>query len=193
MDVTTTDSTARPRTRRFVAVGVVAVGLCVAGTGVATAAAPTSALSRSVTEILESAGVDWSTMPDGYTPAQYEAFWGAGYTVENVEELGALWNLEATETKARAGQLLLDGQPVPVTPGPVVPTESETSDAGDGDVEYTDAQYDAFWGAGYTLEDVEALQAIWNTSVLETKAQAGQMVLDGQTPPVAPSGTPGQS
>ena len=114
MDVTTTNHSP---TRRFVAIGVVAAGLCVAGTGVATAAAPTSALSRSVTEILQSAGVDWSTMPDGYTPEQYEAFWGAGYTPENVEELGALWNLEATETKARAGQLILDGQPVPVAAG----------------------------------------------------------------------------
>ena len=90
MDVTTTNH--RP-TRRIVAIGVVAAGLCVAGTGIAAAAAPTSALSRSVTEILQSAGVDWSTMPEGYTPEQYEAFWGAGYTPENVEELGALWNL----------------------------------------------------------------------------------------------------
>ena len=96
------DVTNHRPTRRVVAIGAVAVGLCVAGTGVAAAAAPTSALSRSVTEILQSAGVDWSTMPDGYTPEQYEAFWGAGYTAEDVDELSALWNLGTTETKARA-------------------------------------------------------------------------------------------
>ncbi|WP_315099184.1 hypothetical protein [uncultured Cellulomonas sp.] len=176
--------TTRPRTRRLVAVSAVAVGLCVAGTGVATAAAPTSALSRSVTEILQSAGVDWSTMPDGYTPEQYQAFWGAGYSAENVEELGALWNLDATDAKARAGQLILDGQQVPVTPsgGETAPT-----------VEITAEQLDAFFGAGYTGEDVDALAALWQTEFSETKARAGQMILDGQTPPVAPSGTPATS
>ncbi|WP_082494892.1 hypothetical protein [Cellulomonas sp. Leaf334] len=189
MDASTTHH--RPTTRRFVAIGVVAVGLCVVGTGVAAAAAPTSALSRSVTGLLQSAGVDWSTMPDGYTPEQYEAFWGAGYTPESVEELSALWNLGTTETKARAGQLILDGLPVPVA---VAPTDTATSDAGDeGAVLLTDEQFEAFWGAGYTDADVEALGEIWNTEYAETKARAGQLLLDGQTPPVAPSGTPGQS
>ena len=183
MDVTTTNHSP---TRRFVAIGVVAAGLCVAGTGIAAAAAPTSALSRSVTEILQSAGVDWSTMPEGYTPEQYEAFWGAGYTPENVEELGALWNLEATETKARAGQLILDGQPVPVPAGGSTPTEPA--------VVLTDEQFEAFWNAGYTAEDIEAIGAIWHSEFVETKARVGQMILDGQTPPVPPSGTPaGQS
>ncbi|MDQ0372905.1 hypothetical protein [Cellulomonas humilata] len=183
MDVTTTNHSP---TRRLVAIGVVAAGLCVAGTGIAAAAAPTSALSRSVTEILQSAGVDWSTMPEGYTPEQYEAFWGAGYTPENVEELGALWNLEATETKARAGQLILDGQPVPVPAGGSTPTEPA--------VVLTDEQFEAFWNAGYTAEDIEAIGAIWHSEFVETKARVGQMILDGQTPPVPPSGTPaGQS
>jgi hypothetical protein len=191
MDTTTTTPTRRPRGRRLAAVSIVAVGLCVAGTGVATAAAPTSALSRSVTGILQSAGVDWSTMPDGYTPEQYEAFWGAGYTPENVEELAALWNLDYTDTKARAGQLILDGQPVPVAPGGTAPTEAPTGDA--PAVEITDGQLDAFFDAGYTGADAEALAAIWNTEFGETKARAGQMILDGQTPPVAPSGTPATS
>jgi hypothetical protein len=191
MDTTTTTPTRRPRGRRLAAVSIVAVGLCVAGTGVATAAAPTSALSRSVTGILQSAGVDWSTMPDGYTPEQYEAFWGAGYTPENVEELAALWNLDYTDTKARAGQLILDGQPVPVAPGGTAPTEAPAEDA--PAVEITDGQLDAFFDAGYTGADAEALAAIWNTEFGETKARAGQMILDGQTPPVAPSGTPATS
>ena len=180
------DVTNHRPTRRVVAIGAVAVGLCIAGTGVATAAAPTSALSRSVTEILQNAGVDWSTMPDGYTPEQYEAFWGAGYTPENVDELGALWNLGTTETKARAGQLILDGQPVPVPAG--------GAEAGEPTVVPTDEQFQASWDAGYTPEDIEAIGAIWHSEFVETKARVGQMILDGQTPPVAPSGTPaGQS
>jgi hypothetical protein len=130
-------------------------------------------------------------MPDGYTPEQYEAFWGAGYTPENVDALGALWNLGPTETKARAGQLILDGQPVPVAPGGTAPTEAPTGDA--PAVEITDGQLDAFFDAGYTGADAEALAAIWNTEFGETKARAGQMILDGQIPPVAPSGTPATS
>ena len=70
----------------------------------------------------------------------------------------------------------------------------QTTEPATGAVLVSDEQFEAFWGAGYTAEDVEALGAIWNTSSSETKARAGQMILDGQTPPVAPSGTPaGQS
>ena len=180
------DVTNHRPTRRVVAIGAVAVGLCVAGTGVAAAAAPTSALSRSVTEILQSAGVDWSTMPDGYTPEQYEAFWGAGYTAENVDELGARLRLGRPEVPQRAGQLILDGQPVPLPAGGAEPTEPTAV--------LTDAQFQAYWDAGYTAEDIEAIGAIWHSEFVETKARVGQMILDGQTPPVPPSGTPaGQS
>ena len=180
------DVTNHRPTRRVVAIGAVTVGLCIAGTGVATAAAPSSALSRSVTEILQSAGVHWSTMPEGYTPEQYEAFWGAGYTAEDVDELSALWNLGTTETKARAGQLILDGLPVPVPAG--------GAEAGEPTVVLTDEQFRAYGDAGYTAEDIEAIGALWHTEFVETKARVGQMILDGQTPPVAPSGTPaGQS
>jgi hypothetical protein len=202
---TTTPATRSPR-RRLVAVGVVAAGLSVAGSGAALAVAPTSAVGRTVSGALEQVGVDWSSMPDGYTREQYEAFWDAGYTPEDVAALGALWGTDDTETKARAGQLVLDGQPVPVAPGstpddvspgtpaaepsgadPAAAPGDEWASMPDG---YTQAQYEAFWGAGYTVDDVEALGALWSTEATETKARAGQLLLDGQTPPVAPGSTP---
>ncbi|SFJ68386.1 hypothetical protein [Cellulomonas sp. KH9] len=205
-------TTPQPRRRRMVAIGVIAATLTVAGSGAAIAANPNSVAGQAVEEALGLVGVDWSGMPEGYTREQYVAFWGAGYTVADLEELSALWGTESTETKARAGQMLLDGEQVPVDPTGTVPTapaEAESSDAAapapadvpvrpeGGDVPapeqptvaYTDAQYDAFWDAGYTSEDAKALAALWGTEIIETKARAGQALLDGQTLPVAPGST----
>ena len=200
MNPSTLSTTRRPR-RRIVAVGVVAAALTVVGgAGAAMAAAPTSTVAQAVAGVLAEVGVDWSAMPEGYTQAQYEAFWGAGYTPEDVAALGALWSTADTETKARAGQALLDGEALPVAPGS---TPAEAVAAGDADAAdvpddawtslpdgYTQAQYEAFWAAGYTSDDVAALGALWSTDATESKARAGQMLLDGQTPPVAPGSTP---
>ena len=177
---------ARPNRRRrsLLTVGVVAatLGAACAGAGTAMAVAPTSSLSRTVANALHGAGVDWSQMPDGYTQAQYEAYWGAGYTAADTDALSALWSTDATETKSQAGQLILDGATLPVSPG-------QYADAPQADG-FTAAQASAFWGAGYTADDVTALSALWNSEYSETKARAGQMILDGQTPPVAPGSTP---
>jgi len=189
MNATTTPPAPNRRARRrLMAVGVVAAGLSVAGgAGTAMAVAPTSSLSRSVASALHGVGVDWSSMPAGYTQAEYEAFWGAGYTAADVDTLSALWNTDATETKAHAGQLLLEGSALPIAPSPAAdPSTDGSASAG----EITPAQQDAFWGAGYTAEDVTTLGALWNSDAIETKAHAGQLLLDGQPVPVAPSGTP---
>jgi hypothetical protein len=186
MNTTTTSPTANRRARRrLMAVGAVAAGLSVvAGAGAAMAVAPTSSLSRVVASALHEAGVDWSSMPAGYTQAQYEAFWGAGYTAADVATLSALWKSDALETKAHAGQMILDGSALPIAP-------SVAEDPAPGStVDFTKAQQDAFWGAGYTDDDVKKLNALWNSDTTETKAHAGQLILDGKTLPVAPSGTP---
>ena len=192
MDTTTTPpAAAHPQRRRLMAVGVVAAGLCVVGAGAAAAANPYSSAARTVEDVAQAVGIEWSAMPDGYTREQYEAFWGAGYTAADVETLSALWTSDATETKARAGQLLLDGEALPIAPGttadPAPDTATDDSPTTGG---YTQAQADAFWGAGYTPDDLQALNALWTSDTTETKARAGQLILDGQTPPVAPTGTP---
>ena len=184
--MTTTPTPRRARNRRrIVAVGAVAAGLSVvAGAGTAMAVAPTSSLSTTVAKALHGAGVDWSSMPDGYTQAQYEAFWGAGYTSADVATLSALWNTDATEAKSQAGQLLLDGSAMPIAPSLTeVPAPGST-------VELSVAQQDAFWNTGYNEVDVATLNALWNSDDTETKVRAGQMILDGQPMPIPPSGTP---
>lgn len=183
-------TTTRSRRRRHVAIGVIAATLTVAGVGGGVAiAAPDSAAGQVVGAALDELGVDWSGMPDGYTKEQYLAFWGAGYTPEDVEALQALWGTEYSETKARAGQMVLDGETVPVTPSGPAGGETGENAEGTDEADTADARYAAALDAGYTAEDIDALAALWSTEWMETKARVGQAVLDGQTLPVAPGST----
>ena len=102
--------------------------------------------------------------------------------MEDANALADLWQVPLLEAKGRAGQLLLDGQPVPVAPG-------SSLDLTDPDTVAMLAA-EAYWDAGYTAEDGEKLAALWHVDVYEAKTTAGQMLVDGQTLPVPPSGTP---
>lgn len=118
MDDTTTPATAavaldaapspHRRRRRLLLSGVVAAGLSLAGAEMATASSP---VTDAVVGVAQAAGVDWSSMPEGYT-------------VEDRAALEVLWNSDPVETKARAGQMLLDGQTPPVAPSGVPVTDS---------------------------------------------------------------------
>jgi hypothetical protein len=173
--VTSTPSTPRSKASRLTAIGVAAATLCVGSTGFVAAANPASAFGQAVGTAVHAAGVDWSHMPEGYTQAQYEAFWAAEYSGEDLLELQALWSLDETEAKSRAGQAILDGEQLPFAPGthttPELPADEQAATA-------------AFLDAGYTSEDVEELSALWDMEFVETKARAGQMVLDGEELPL---------
>lgn len=161
---------------KVVVVGAVVSVLAVGGAGAAAAANPYSGVARVVEDVAQTVGLEWSAMPDGYTREQYEAFWGAGYTIDDAWALADLWNLDVTATKAQAGQLLLDGQAPPVAPGgtvPEVPAPDPQQEA-----------YDAFWAAGHTSDDLATLVELWNTGAAETKARAGRMILDGEPLPL---------
>ncbi|GIG40794.1 hypothetical protein [Cellulomonas phragmiteti] len=176
------------RRKRLVAAGVVATALSVAGTGAAMAAnsarpaadepgAPAAAAPDAATPgtpVDEEALAREAAALESYTQAQYDAFWASGYTTADLDALAALWGTEYTETKSRVGQMLLDGADLPFPPG----STPSNDPAGDAAV--------AFWDAGYTYEDAEALAALWGTDVWETKVRAGQALLDGEALPVAP-------
>jgi hypothetical protein len=54
-----------------------------------------------------------------------------------------------------------------------------------------ESDYQAYFNAGYSYDDAVALGKIWNeTDTDQVKAQAGQKLIDGDTLPVKPSGTP---
>jgi hypothetical protein len=166
------------RGTRVAAVAVVSSALAVTGAGAAAAAAasanPYSGFAVAVEGVAQAVGLEWSAMPEGFTREQYTAFWDAGYTSEDVEALSDLWQSDATTAKARAGQLLLDGDPVPVAPG------SHAESGPD------DAALDAFWDAGYTFEDAQALAELWQVDTGDAKARAGQLLLSDDDVPVAP-------
>ena len=179
-------TTRRPLSGRFVAVGIAAAGLTVVCAGVATAVVPFSPTpTPTPTVAAQAANTDWSAMPKGYTRAQYEAFWGAGYSAEDVAKLNDLWKSDSIQTKARAGQMILDGAVLPMAPSRAVaepPADVSTPKEGD------QAKYDAFWNAGYTDANLAKLNDLWKTGSFDTKAHAGKMILEGKTLPVAPSG-----
>ncbi|MEV0953625.1 hypothetical protein [Promicromonospora sp. NPDC050249] len=155
--------------------GVVASALGVVGAGAAAAANPFSGFAVAVDGVAQAVGVEWSAMPDGYTREQHDAFWDAEYSAEDLEALCDLWNVDALAAKARAGQMILDGETLPVVPGA----------SGSGEVPYLepDAQ-DALREAGVTFEDAQQLAELWEVGTYEAKARAGDMLLRGKTLPL---------
>jgi len=156
--------------------GVVVSALGVAGAAAAAAANPYTEFAAVVDGVVQAVGIDWSSMPDGYTREQYEAFWGAGYSAEDQEALQELWSLDHTEAKARAGQKLLDGERLPFEPGGHTTPELQE--------EEEQAATDAFIDAGYSHEEARALSALWGTDFVESKVRAGKMLLDGKQLPL---------
>ncbi|WP_028045773.1 hypothetical protein [Cellulomonas sp. URHE0023] len=189
-----TTSTDSPR--RTAAIGLVAVTLTVGATGAAYALATNERPAKQVTAggvatpapvvhvvpAPEPATADPLAGAEEYTQERSDAFWGAGYYMEDAFALADLWHVELLEAKGRAGQLLLDGQTVPIAPGASLDlTDPETI----GMLESM-----AYWDAGYTGEDGITLAALWHVDVFEAKATAGNMLRAGQPLPIGPSGTP---
>lgn len=184
-----TSTTGSPRRRA--AVGVVAVTLTVGAAGVAYALAtndrPAADVAAGAAELQAPATAaptptDDPTGADEYTQERSDAFWGAGYYMEDADALATLWHVDLLEAKGRAGQLLLDGQPVPIAPGSSLDLSDPDTIAG--------LQLAAFWHAGYTGDDGAELAALWHVEVIEAKTTAGQMIRDGKPLPITPSGTP---
>ncbi|WP_036968810.1 hypothetical protein [Promicromonospora kroppenstedtii] len=173
--MTSTPSTSRSKTFRLTAIGVAATTLCVGSAGFVAAANPASAFGQAVGTAVHAAGVDWSDMPAGYTQAQYEAFWGAEYSGEDLVELQALWSLDETETKSRAGQMILDGEQLPFEPGAHTTPKPSTEEI---------AANQAYIDSGHTSEDLAALSALWNVDEMEAKVRAGEILLAGKELPL---------
>lgn len=164
------------RGARIAAAGLVTSTLAVAGAGAAAAANPYSPMARTFENLVQAVGIDWTVLGNGLTRAQYDAYWEAGYTVDDTIALEALWGLGTDETKARAGQMLLDGEEMPLAPG-----EGPRPLYHDG--------LDAYWAAGYGYEEAVALAELWGVDTDEAKARASQALEEGQTLPVPPPGT----
>ncbi len=167
---------------KIVAAGLVTGTLAVAGAGAAAAANPYSSVARAVEGAVQAVGIDWTVMPDGYTREQYEAFWDT-YDVREASALSVLWGTDAIETKARAGQMLLDGEVPPID-------AAFAASPADAQAQAHDDALGAFWEAGYTVEDLQELVGLWQVDELEVKARVGRTLLEGGEVPIPPSGEP---
>ncbi|MGW2093669.1 hypothetical protein [Promicromonospora sukumoe] len=155
--------------------GVVASALGVVGAGAAAASDPYTDFAAAVDGLARAVGVEWSAMPAGYTREQHDAFWDAGFSTEDQMELAELWSLDTVEVKARAGQMVLDGERLPFEPGTHTTPEPSAEEL---------AALQAFIDSGYTSEDLAALSALWNVDEMEAKARAGKILLVGKPLPL---------
>jgi hypothetical protein len=133
-----------------------------------------------VTSPLAGGGEPASTAPaTAYTQdEEWAAYFAAGYDYNDAQRLAQLWNDSGSigQVKAEAGQMLLEGQTLPVAPTgtPEDPTEKAQS---------------AFFAAGYDYDDAVTLGNMWHDSdITQVKTDAGQKLLDGQILPIRPSG-----
>ncbi|MEV0894618.1 hypothetical protein [Promicromonospora sp. MEB111] len=155
--------------------GVVASALGMVGAGATAAANPYTDFAAAVDGVAHAVGVDWSSMPDGYTREQHDAFWDAGYSAEDQVELAELWSVDIIEVKARAGQMVLDGERLPFKPGTHTTSQPSAEEI---------ASSQAFIDSGYTSEDLAALSALWNVDEMEAKVRAGEILLAGKPLPL---------
>lgn len=176
-------TTITPGRKRILAVSGIVVAASLSFAGASAAMADDAAEpSADVTTQPETPAAESDTHEG---TAQLDAYFGAGYTFDDALALGDLWSTDVLETKIQAGQAVLDGVALPIAPGSTPSEDAEWAASG-----LTVEQTTAFFDAGYSVEDIDTLNALWNTSTPETKARAGQLLLDGQDVPVAPSGQP---
>lgn len=173
--------------------GVQAVSGAVLGAGLVAGGANISALlpgGSSETVIVQpAAGTTAAPTPtiSPMTPSEeeyqrlYSAYATAGYGYEEALKLAKIWKIKGdlSTVKAEAGRRLLAGEKLPVKPGP------EPSVPGPGSKE--SAAVNAFFEAGYTVDDAVQLAELWKTAdAYHAKVEGGKKLLAGQTLPIQP-------
>lgn len=154
------------------ATGLAASACGVVGAGAAAAANPFTPYAAGLDGVAKALGVPWSSMPHGYTREQYDAFWKAGFLPDQVAELQELWHVDANAAKARAGQLVLDGDALPLEPGiRTMPVTDENA---------ASAALTA-----YSTEQLEEIADLWEADYVETKIAVGRLLMTGQDVPDA--------
>ncbi|MBB2944453.1 hypothetical protein FB565_004182 [Actinoplanes lutulentus] len=116
--------------------------------------------------------------------AQWDAFFGAGYSYNEAVELAGLWQMSPENigaVKAEAGRRLLLGETLPVQPSP---DEEPTVDP-DPTIDTEDQKrLDAYFGAGYDWDDAEKLAKLWKLDdPYDAKIEGGKRLLDGKKLP----------
>ena len=122
------------------------------------------------------------TPVDPKVQAEVDAFFNAGYTMDDAIYLAKLWKTkDPYDAKVEGGTKLLAGKKLPIKPG----SSPETSD------EKNATAAAVFLGKGYTAADATKLARLWKTkTVYDAKVEGGQKILAGETLPIKPSSKP---
>jgi hypothetical protein len=150
----------------------------------APAAAPAPATSPSAPSPSPSAPSPFAPSPsappsEAELQKQWDAYFAAGYDYDDAVKLAKIWNSkdEIGTVKAEAGRRLLAGETLPVKPSP-----DNVADAKE------QRQVEAFFAAGYDVDDAVQLARLWKTAdAYEAKVLGGRKLLAGETLPVKPS------
>ena len=112
----------------------------------------------------------------------YDAYFDAGYDFEDAQQLAKLWKMsDIGQVKAEAGNRLLHGLPLPFAATPDDPASEEPVDS------KVQAQYRAFFDAGYVWDDAEKLARLWKLSdPSDAKVEGGKRLLAGKELPIKP-------
>jgi hypothetical protein len=117
------------------------------------------------------------TSVDPKAEARLRAYFAAGYDYDDAVKLAGIWKLaEPGDAKVKAGKLLLAGKKLPVKPDP-----ANVSDAKE------EARVEAFFKAGYDVEDAQELAKIWKLDdAYSAKVAGGKLLLAGKKLPIKP-------
>jgi hypothetical protein len=109
--------------------------------------------------------------------ARYQAFFDAGYVWDDAVKLAKLWKLsDPSDAKIEGGKRLLDGKKLPVRP-----KAANVADA------LENKRVDAFFRAGYTVDDAVKLAELWHQKdAYGAKIEGGKRLLAGQSLPIKP-------
>jgi hypothetical protein len=116
--------------------------------------------------------------PASEQEAAWDAYFAAGYDYDDAVELAKLWNSkdEIGDVKAEAGRRLLAGERLPIEPDP--DTVADATEV---------ARVEAFFAAGYSVEDAVELAELWKTAdAYGAKVEGGKRLLAGDSLPIRP-------
>jgi hypothetical protein len=110
-------------------------------------------------------------------PDSVTKFFSAGYDYDDAVRLAKLWKLKTPyDAKVAGGEKLLAGKKLPVKPNP-----ANVQDAKEA------AQVEAFFRAGYDVDDAAALAKLWKLkTAYDAKVTGGKKLLAGQSLPIKP-------
>ena len=114
---------------------------------------------------------------DPQAEREREAYFAAGYGWDEAVRLAKIWKLsDPDEAKAMGGKKLLAGQKLPVKP---------SAEGVRYALEYK--RVNAFFEAGYEIEDAVKLAKIWKTKdAYGAKVEGGKRLIAGQKLPIQP-------